>query len=184
MAGTSNVPVFYDVEASSLDGFPIEIGWARADPASATILSEGHLIRPPTAWDVRGTWDSFVASRHGIVLDELWRAGRPVLEIARRMNETLRSSELFADSPFDEPRLQQFFDAAGIDAEFSLLRTHPAVLIADFTGDGAAYTKAKRRALRIAPPKHRAEAAARHWAVLWAMVAGVPVETQNGAFGV
>ena len=62
MSGVSAVPVFYDFEASSLDGFPIEIGWARADLASGTILSEGHLIRPPAAWDVRGTWDSSAAS--------------------------------------------------------------------------------------------------------------------------
>jgi hypothetical protein len=48
----SRVPVFYDIEASSLDGFPIEIGWARADLASGTILSEGHLIRPPPDWAV------------------------------------------------------------------------------------------------------------------------------------
>src|SRR5215207_3452646 len=118
----SSAPVFYDVEASSLDGFPIEIGWARADLASGTILSEGHLIRPPPDWDVRGTWDASAAGRHRIALDELWRAGRPVLEIARRMNDALRGSELFADSG-------------------------------------------------IAPPNHRAEADARHWAVLWAIIA-------------
>src|SRR5437868_2853186 len=99
MSGASSVPVFYDVEASSLNGFPIEIGWARADLASGKVLSEAHLIRPPADWDVRGTWDSSAASRHRIALDELWRVGRPVLEIARRMNDTLGGSELFADSP-------------------------------------------------------------------------------------
>jgi hypothetical protein len=167
----SRAPVFYDIEASGLDGFPIEIGWARADLASGTILSEGHLIRPPSDWDVRGTWDPSAATRHRITLDELWRAGQPVLEIARRMNETLRDSELFADSPFDEAWLRQLFDAAGIDAEFSVRRTDPAVLIGALAGDRATYAEARRKALRIAAPNHRAEADARHWAVLWAMIA-------------
>lgn len=171
MSGVSRVPIFYDIEASSLEGFPIEIGWARADLASGTILSEGHLILPPSDWDVRGTWNSSAASRHRIALEELWRVGRPVLEIARRMNESLGGSELFADSPFDEAWLRQLFDAAGIEAEFSVRRTDPAVLIGALAGDRASYAEAKRQAFRIAPQTHRAEADARHWAVLWAMIA-------------
>jgi hypothetical protein len=171
MSGVSSVPVFYDIEASSLEGFPIELGWARADLASGTILSEGHLIRPPPDWDVRGTWDRSAASHHRIALDELWRVGRPVLEIARRMNQSLGGSELFADSPFDEPWLRQLFEAAGVETEFSVRRTDPAVLIGALAGDRAVYVEAKRKALRIAPPNHRAEADARHWAVLWAMIA-------------
>jgi hypothetical protein len=87
------------------------------------------------------------------------------------MNETLCGSELFADSPFDEPWLQQLFDAAGIEAEFLVRRTDPAVLIGARAGDRAIYAEAKRKALRMAPPNHRAEADARHWAVLWAMIA-------------
>ena len=171
MSGKTSAPVFYDIEASSLNGFPIEIGWARPDLASGTIMSEGHLIRPPPDWDVQGTWDASAVARHRIKLDELWRAGRPVLEIARRMNDTLRGSELFADSPFDEAWLQQLFDAAGMNPEFTARRTDPAVLIERLAGDRTTYANAKRKALRTAPPTHRAEADARHWAVLWIMVA-------------
>jgi hypothetical protein len=171
MSGVTSVPVFYDIEASSLEGFPIEIGWARADLASGTIVSEGHLIRPPADWDLRGTWDQSAASRHRITLDELWRLGRPVHEIARRMNQSVGGSELFADSPFDEPWLRQLFEAAGIEPEFSVRATDPSVLIGALARDRAAYVEAKRKALRIAPPNHRAEADARHWAALWAMIA-------------
>src|SRR5260370_35962110 len=89
---------------------------------------------------------------------ELWRAGRPVLVIARRMNESLGGNELFADSPFDEAWLQQIFDAVGIEAEFSVRRTDPAVLIGALAGDHASYAEATRKALRIAPPNHRPEA--------------------------
>jgi hypothetical protein len=171
MSAVSSVPVFYDIEASSLEGFPIEIGWARADLASGTIVSEGHLIRPPHDWDVRGTWDQSAASHHRIALDELWWLGRPVFEIARRMNKSLGGSELFADSPFDAPWLHQLFEAAGIETEFSVRATDPSVFIGALARDRAAYIEAKRKALRIAPPNHRAETDARHWAVLWAMIA-------------
>lgn len=164
------MPVFYDIEASSLAGVPIEIGWARADMVSGTILSEGHLIRPPADWDVRGTWQPEAARRHRIGIDELYRTGQPVWEIARRMNQTLRGSELFADSPFDEDWLGQLFDAAGIEPQFWVRRIDPAVLIERLAGDRAAYAEAQRTALRLAPPRHRAEADARHWAVLWAMI--------------
>jgi hypothetical protein len=168
---STGAPVFYDIEASALDGFPIEIGWARVDAASGAILSEGHLIRPHADWDVRGTWDRSAAARHRIALEELWCDGRPVFEIGRRMNAVLRGSELFADSPFDESWLSQLFDAAGIDPVFTVRRTDPAVLIERLAGDRAIYADAKRQALRVSPPQHRAEADARHWAVLWAMVA-------------
>src|SRR5258708_697789 len=180
MSALTTVPVFYDIEASGLDGFPIEIGWARADLASGTILSEGHLIRPPPDWDVRGTWDPAAPLRRRIVIDALGRAGRPVSEIARCMNESLGGRELFADSPFDEAWLQQLFDAAGTETEFSVRRTDPAVLIERLAGDRTTYANAKRRALRVASPNHRAEADARHWAVLWAMLAGPVCNTDCG----
>jgi hypothetical protein len=166
-------PVFYDIEASSLDGFPIEIGWAYADAVGSEIHSESCLIRPPAEWDVRGSWDSSAAALHRITIPDLERDGRPVFEIARRMNEVLHGRELFADSPFDEPWLNQTFEAAGIDPEFTLRRTDPGVLIERAAGDRAKYVAARRQALRVAAPAHRAEADARHWATLWAIVAGV-----------
>jgi hypothetical protein len=171
MSGITSVPVFYDIEASGLQGVPIEIGWARADLLTGAILSEGHLIKPPADWDVRGTWDSAAAVLHRIGVGDLWRTGRPPMEIARLMNDTLSGSDLFADSPFDEAWLYQLFDTAGVDPEFTVRRTDPAVLIERLAGDRAHYAAAKRKALRVAPPKHRAEADARHWAVLWAMIA-------------
>lgn len=44
-------PVFYDCEATGLEGVPIEIGWAFADVNNA-IQSEGHLIKPPESWNL------------------------------------------------------------------------------------------------------------------------------------
>ena len=164
-------PVFYDIEASSLDGFPIEVGWAWVEPASGTIVSEGHLIRPASVWDVHATWDPAAASCHRIGIDDLFRQGRPAFEVARRMNSNVRGSELFADSPFDEHWLTLLFAAAGLEPAFRVRRTDPEVLIACLAGDRGRYAEAKREAARIMPMKHRAEADARHWAVLWAIIA-------------
>ena len=50
-------------------------------------------------------------------------------------------------------------------------RTDPSVLIERLAGDRAVYADAKRQVLRMAAPNHRAEADARHWAVLWALIA-------------
>ena len=52
-----SVPVFYDCEASDVEGYPIEIGWAFLDPEARTVVSESHLIRPPDDWPIKESWD-------------------------------------------------------------------------------------------------------------------------------
>lgn len=164
-------PVFYDCEASSLNGFPIEIGWAQLDLRTGTVRSEGHLIRPPPDWDVHGKWDDQSEELHGISLAALNAHGRPPDEIARRMNETLPGCELFADSPFDETWLEQIFEAAWLDPAFTVRRTDAGVLIQQLVGDRAQYLAAKRRASRMSPRTHRAEGDARYWATVWTIIA-------------
>jgi hypothetical protein len=164
-------PVFYNLEASGLNGCPIEVGWAWSDVDSGAIHSDSYLIRPPLEWDVAGTWDPRIATRHGISIDHLSRRGRPILEILRRLNEALVGREVYADSPFSEPWLRQLFDSERIEPDFSVRRTHPVRLFIHFGCDQRLYAAAKRQALRIAPLRHRAEADARHWAVMWAIVA-------------
>jgi hypothetical protein len=173
MKATDSPPVFYALEASSLAGWPIEIGWAEPDPGSGLIFSESYFIRPPFDWDVRGSWDGRIAARHRIAPDNLWRAGRPVSEIARRMNQTLDGRELFSDYPFAECWLRKLFEAAGLWPKFIVRKgVHPIDLLHPFLNESTTYSKAKTKARRIAPPIHRAEAVARHWAVMWTLIAG------------
>jgi hypothetical protein len=40
---TTPTPVFYDCEASDLEGYPIEVGWAFTDLGSGALVSESHL---------------------------------------------------------------------------------------------------------------------------------------------
>jgi DNA polymerase III epsilon subunit-like protein len=172
---TENKPVFYDCEASSLDGYPIEVGWASASTQNDAILSEGHLIRPPQEWPINESWDEQAEGIHGITLYQVQREGRPAWEIAKRMNAALAGRELFSDAAQDETWLRLLFDAAGIDPTFTIRRTDATVLISRAAAERgmseAAYERAKGMAAELAPRRHRAEADARHLAVLWRLVA-------------
>jgi len=171
---TNTIPVFYDCEASSLDGVPIEIGWASIKVNTDVIISEGHLIRPPPDWPVEESWDPVAEDLHGISLSHLKTHGRPVWEIARRMNNVLEGRELFADSPLDEVWLRRIFEETGLDPAFTVRRTDAEVLISGLAVnrglDAGTYGRIKATAAHLAPHQHRAEADARHLAVRWHMV--------------
>lgn len=167
-------PVFYDCEASSLDGFPIEIGWAFVDREIGQIQSEAHLIKPASTWDLVGLWDPEAQALHGISVHALMATGRPPVEIAARMNAALAGAELVADDSKDEGWVRQLFDAAGLDPGFTISRTNANALTTqaaqDLGWDAATYEAAKRKADALAPHVHRAEADARHWATLWQLI--------------
>jgi len=172
---TTPRPVFYDCEASDLEGYPIEVGWAFSDAATGVVVSESHLIKPPDDWPVKESWDRAAERLHGIALAQLWRDGRPVWEVAQRMNAVLGGRELFSDAPQDETWLRLLFDAAGFEPTFTIRRTDARVLIsqaaADRGLDEAAYARAKALATETAPRRHCAEADARHLALIWHIVA-------------
>ena len=115
-------PVFYDCEASSLDGFVIEIGWALAPPGGGKIVSAGYLVRPAPDWEIEASWDPNAEALHGVSLDHLLKHGRPAWEVARTMNRALAGRELFSDSPNDELWTRQIFDEAGVDPAFTMRR--------------------------------------------------------------
>ena len=170
---TSN-PVFYDCEASDFEGYPIEIGWAFIDSATGQLVCESHLIKPPENWRVKESWDRAAERLHGISLAYLQSEGRPVREIALRMNEALGGRDLFSDAREDEVWLQLLFDAADLQPTFKVHRTDGRVLISQAAVtsgvDDTAYASAKAFAAETAPRQHRAEADARHLAVLWNIV--------------
>jgi hypothetical protein len=175
MTMTSDVPVFYDCEASCIGGLPIEIGWAFIDKATGEIQSESYLIKPPLHWDMQPVWDPDAEKLHRISLEQLLAHGRPTFEVARRMNEVLAGRELFSDGPADDERwLRIIFEEAGSDPAFTIRRTHADVLITQLAvklgWDSGSYEAAKAEVDRISPRTHRAEADARHLAVLWRMI--------------
>lgn len=68
---TAPAPVFYDCEASDMEGYPIEIGWAFTDAATGVVVSESHLIKPPGDWPFEESWDPAAERLHGITLAQL-----------------------------------------------------------------------------------------------------------------
>jgi len=167
-------PVFYDFEASGLEGFPIEVGWACVQQTPAVLASEGYLIRPALDWNAAENWDTEAEQLHGLTLDLLLREGKPPTTVALRMNEALRNRSLFADSPFDEGWLSQLFDAAGLLPTFHIRRTAPEVLVRQFAADqrlpSAAVDQAIICAQRDHPQVHRAVQDAYYWAAVWLML--------------
>jgi hypothetical protein len=114
MSRGNEVPDFYDCEASCLGDLLIEVGWAFVDMSTGDIRSEGHLVRPPSHWDMQRVWDQDAEKLHGFSLGQLRAHGRPPLVIARRMNEVLADRELFSDGPADDERwLRIIFDEVG-----------------------------------------------------------------------
>ena len=171
----SDVPVFYDCEASCIGGLPIEIGWAFIDTATGEIQSESHLVKPPLHWDMQPVWDPDAEKLHGISLEKLRAQGRPPFKVARRMNEVLAGRELFSDGPADDERwLRIIFDEAGLDPAFTIRRTHADVLVGQLAAklgwDSSNYEAAKAEVDRLSPTAHRAETDARHLAVLWRII--------------
>jgi len=175
----SNFPVFYDCEATCIGGLPIEIGWAFVVDVTGDIKSESHLVKPPGHWDLAPVWDPDAERLHKISRDRLVAQGRPPFEIARPMNQALAGRELFSDGPVDDKRwLRIVFDEAGLDPAFTIRRFRADLLIkqlaAELGWDDAGYETAKAEAARVAPRMHRAEADARHLAMLWLMISRGP----------
>jgi hypothetical protein len=175
MTMMSDIPIFYDCEASCIGGLPIEIGWAFIDTSTGEIQSESYLVRPPLDWDMQPVWDPDAEKLHGISLEQLLAHGRLPFEIARRMNDVLAGRELFSDGPADDERwLRIIFEEAGPDPAFTIRRTRADVLVAQLAAkvgwDSASYEAAKAEADCTSPRAHRAEVDARHWAVLWRMI--------------
>ena len=165
-------PVFYDCEASSLEGFVIEIGWAFVSPDGETLVSAAHLVRPALNWNLIDAWDENAEALHQISRENLLKNGLPVWEVAAIMNRDLHGRELFSDSPKDEIWLGQIFEEAGIDPSFIVRRTDANVLLEQTVLNRnfglARYGRAKVQTEKMRC--HRAEADSLVWAHLWKRV--------------
>lgn len=164
-------PVFYDIEASGLDGYPIEVGWAWYDAESRTVVSEAHLIKPPVEWNIAATWDEHAESLHGISLQQLAAEGESAAAVAKHMNNVLAKRTIYATSPLDQAWLEQIFKAANIQPLFTVGDIGADILIGQ---QSRKLLRTQRELQQIihsaettAPHIHRAGPDARHLATLW-----------------
>jgi hypothetical protein len=104
--------IILDIEASGLDGFPIEIGWCDQDGKT-----ESHLIRPAPSWT---DWDERAELIHGISRERLAVDGEPHEAVARRVADLLvwcgvERHIVASDNPaYDAPWIRMLIVAAGL----------------------------------------------------------------------
>jgi hypothetical protein len=147
------LPAILDMEASGLgrDSYPIEVGYVLPDGRSRCTL-----IRPAPHWL---HWDPQAEQLHHIPRSATVQHGRPVIEVARWLNEALDGLTVYSDGwANDYSWLSALFEAAGCTPRFKLdsLRA-----LLDET-DATRWHEVKRQVeaeLRI--ERHRASADAR-----------------------
>jgi len=163
-------PVFYDFEASGLDGFPIEVGWAFVDDQKR-IVSDSSLILPDPKWNLASNWDEDAEQIHGIPLKHVMEKGTPPRQVTQLLNRALAGSDLYSDSLFDQKWMAQLFEAAGIKPAFTLQDKPAPILIEEFRaelGFNEDDVVGLYRTLdHKAPHLDRAKPDARHWAARW-----------------
>lgn len=162
-----NKIAFLDFEASSMSGYPIEIGWALVDRCSGALLgSEAHLIRPVEEWlSDDSLWDWRAEALHGIARSTLLEQGQPADVVAERALEVLGQPDVLvvADSVFDGRWLRNLLDAADMERAFP---PRVADVAKAFEGEEVDERKfdVEMRARDRRQRLHRAEADALEWA--------------------
>lgn len=146
----AGLPVVIDVEASGFGAgsYPIEVGIALPDGATRC-----YLIRPAPDWT---HWDPGAESVHRITRTILGTHGKPLREVAERLNGDLRGLTVYSDAwGYDRSWIARLFDAADMPQHFRIesLRS----LMSD---DQVARWDAARRAVQQSMDvvRHRASA--------------------------
>jgi hypothetical protein len=106
-------PIIIDVEASGFGkgSYPIEVGLALADGSRHC-----YLITPARHWK---SWDEAAAKVHGISREMLLTHGRPLQDVAWRLNELLNRRTVYSDAwAFDMSWVGKLYDAANMRQTF------------------------------------------------------------------
>lgn len=77
-----------DFEASSMKGYPIEVGVAIFDPARPYLSLWSSLIKPTVQWLQTISWDPVAAQMHGIARADLTNA-QSAFDVGRQLNTLL-----------------------------------------------------------------------------------------------
>jgi hypothetical protein len=128
---------FLDLEASALvNGYPIEIGYAREDGTVGAIL-----IKPHAEWISDLNWDPNSEYIHSLSRDLLHARGMLIDDVVDHLNAALRGCRCVSDAPSHDWRwlflLLEFFDRGPREFSFDLLAdpAEPILLgIADSIG--------------------------------------------------
>lgn len=141
-------PIIIDIEASGFGGtsYPIEVGVALDDNSKFCTL-----ISPAPDWE---HWDNEAEKVHRIGRELLHTHGRPVREVAQRLNDLLEGRTLYTDGwVVDHAWLVTLFHRAGLDMKF---RVSPLELILSEDQMEHWHATKDRLLAEIAEPRHRA----------------------------
>jgi len=108
-------PFIIDVEASGFgsNSYPIEIGVALESG-----MRYSALVKPAEDWT---HWDDNAEKTHGISRDILDRHGRPIKEVAAKLNDLLEKRFVYSDGwVVDKPWVTQLFAAARLPQFFTV----------------------------------------------------------------
>lgn len=108
-------PIIIDVEASGFgrDSYPIEVGLVLPDGSPHCML-----ISPARTWTA---WSDEAEQVHGISRAVLREHGRPVQDVAWRLNELLRDKTVYSDAwLFDMSWLGKLYDMANMPQTFRI----------------------------------------------------------------
>lgn len=111
----NSAPCVLDIEASGFGraSYPIEIGYVLPDSRAVCML-----VQPAPAWT---HWDAAAEAVHGIPRATLLRLGRPIAEVAARLNDDLFGRTVYCDGwAHDYPWLAALFEEAGCSPRFTL----------------------------------------------------------------
>ena len=109
------VPTVIDIEASGFGrgSYPLEIGLVLPDSSRHCFL-----ISPARDWT---HWDEGAEKLHGISRALLASHGRPLHDVAWRLNEMLRNKTAYSDAwSFDLSWMGKLFDAADMHQAFRI----------------------------------------------------------------
>jgi len=113
--GRAALPIVIDIEASGFGAgsYPIEVGLVLPDGSAHC-----YLIAPAYNWK---HWDEHAETMHGISREVLADHGRPLQEVAWRLNELLHDKTVYSDAwSFDMSWLGKLFDAADFPQRFRI----------------------------------------------------------------
>lgn len=159
-------PITIDVEASGFGrgSFPVEVGLVLPDG-----MRHCYLIAPARSWT---HWDDEAEAVHGISRERLLSYGRPIPDVAWRLNALLGSKTVYSDAwSFDMSWLGKLFDAANLLQSFRIADISELM---DAPQHGAWQAVKQQVIAELGVKRHRASSDARILQETWRRVCRQP----------